>query len=121
MSVKNEAQIKAIREGLETIIQQLKDIEATWIQMPPEAKAEFELDPAKLGALPWRAYKEGHRSAWIFADIKGVEKLVELIKESKSGEVPIGEFKYRISHGQNRDFLSRNPIEKKQATLQKST
>jgi len=121
MSVKNEAQIKAIREGLETIVQQLKNIEETWAQMSSEAKAEFELDPTTLDALPWRPYKEGHRSAWIFADTKGVEKLVELIKESQSGEVPVGEFKYRVSHGQNRDFLSRNPIEKKQVTLQKST
>jgi len=116
MSAKNEAQIKAIREGLEGIVQQLKDIEATWIQMPPEVKAELELDPKTLDNLPWRAYDKGPGS-WIFGDTNGAEKLVELIKESAKGEVPIGEFKYKISHGRDRDFISRTPIEKRQAAL----
>lgn len=116
MSAKNEAQIKAIREGLEGIVQQLKDIEATWAQMPTEAKAEFELDPKTLDDLPWRSYDKGPGS-WIFGDTKGAEKLVELIKESANKEVPIGDFKYKISHGRDKDFLSRTPIEKRQASL----
>jgi len=65
-----------------------------------------------LDNLPWKPYKSGHRGAWIFADTKGAEKLVELIKESQTGKVPIGEFEYRLSHGEDRSFVSRNPIKK---------
>lgn len=35
----------------------------------------------------------------IFADTEGAEKLVELIKESHEGKVPIGDFQYKISKG----------------------
>lgn len=112
MSAKNEAIVNAIREGLRQILQRCDEIDKTWAQMPAEAHAEFELDPTKLGELPWRPYKEGHRAGWIFTDTNGAEKLVELIKESTNGKVPIGEFEYKLSGNENQ-FISRNPIETK--------
>ena len=116
VSAKNEAQIRAIREGLEGIVQQLKEIEKTWTEMPTEVRAEIEFDPKTLDDLPWTPYNKGPGS-WVFGDTKGAEKVVELVKESANKEVPIGDFKYKISHGRDKDFLSRIPIEKKQATL----
>lgn len=107
---KLEAQLTAIRDGLRTIVEKLSQIDKAYREMPQEAKAELELSPEQLEKLPWKPYREGHRAAWIFADTEGAEKLHELIKESETGKVPIGEFEYRLSKGDNRDFISRNPI-----------
>lgn len=113
LNAKNEAEIKAIREGLEGIVQRLKNIEKTYTEMPPEAKADFasELDPSELDKLPWRRYNKGPGS-WIFGDIEGAEKLSELIKESQTGRVPIGNYNYKMSQGRDKTFISRTPIGK---------
>jgi hypothetical protein len=104
------AEIDAIRDGLRAIVQKLDQIDKAHRETPAEAKAQLELSPQQLEKLPWKPYREGHRAAWIFADTKGAEKLYELIKESQTGKVPIGEFEYKISKGKDREFISRNPI-----------
>jgi len=107
---KLEAQINTIRDGLSEILKRLDKIERVYEELPAKVKAEVELNPEDLDALPWRLYKEGHRSGWVFSDQEGAEKLLELIKESKE-DIHIGNFKYHLSHGDNRSFISRNPVE----------
>jgi len=106
---KLNAQIQAICEALKGLVSRLDEIERSFKEMPPDVKAKEALDPEELERLPWRAYREGHRSGWIFADTKGAEQLREILKEAKR-PIRVGEFSYRLSKGQNREFISRNPI-----------
>lgn len=104
----NEVLADAWIEAVEEYLKRAKKIRKAWGELPTEVKTEIELTPKKLEKLPWRPYREGHKAGWIFADIKGAENLLETLKASKKGRVTIGEYEYRISHGENRDFISRN-------------
>jgi len=116
---KLNAEIQAIREALKTLVSRLEEIERSFKEMPIEAKVQLSIDPENLEKLPWRPYREGHRASWIFADTKGAEQLRELLEESKK-PLRIGDFSYRLSHGETRAFISRRPIkEKKQNSAQK--
>lgn len=109
-SEKLQAQITVIKTGLKAIADELDKIDATYKQLPTEAKAEMELSPQQLDKLPFKPYKEGSKAGWIFADIEGAEKLYALIKESQTGKVPLHGFEYSISKGETREFISRKPI-----------
>lgn len=77
-------------------------------RLQEKQKPAIELDPTELGKLPWQAYKKGNGS-WIFSNTRGAEKLAQLIKESATGKIPIGEAEYRFS-GAEHKFISRTPI-----------
>ena len=69
---------------------------------------ETGLDPAKLDALPWRQYASGEGS-WIFADVDGAQGLWNALKQRPQfGRVELAGWIYRLSHGESRDFISKN-------------
>jgi len=68
----------------------------------------LDFNPATLDNLPWRPGK--YDSSWIFADTQGAEKLRALIRESPNNEVPIGNCKYKISRGRDKEFINRTAL-----------
>jgi len=74
-----------------------------------QAKVAPNVQLPNLDSLPWRKYAKGPGS-WIFADMRGAEKLYDLIKESQANEVPIDSFKYKISRGRDKEFITRTPV-----------
>ena len=78
-----KAEVRAIHESLKALVQRLDEIERSFNEMPVDVKAQVFLDPKELEKLPWKPYREGHRSAWIFANAKGAEQLREILKEAK--------------------------------------
>jgi len=115
-SIEAEVPESYTRESIEEIRLDLEKIVDTWLSEAPPPKSI--VDPAKLNALPWKPYKEGHRAAWIFADTKGAEQLAEMIRHSEEGKVEIAEFTYRFSGPKENPtmFISRNPTETKEAS-----
>jgi len=77
-----------------------------WLAASANKSALAELNPAELDKLPWKEYKPGHRNAWIFANTKGAENLLEAIKSAQNGKVEVGGFAYRLS-GKELQFISR--------------
>jgi hypothetical protein len=71
-----------------------------------------KLNPAKLDTLPWKPYQEGHRAAWIFAETKGAEPLVQAIRRSETGKIEVGGFSYKLSGPEENPnlFISRTPV-----------
>jgi len=109
MSQLLKAKIDTIEEGLRTLAERLREIEKAYQQMPQEAKVELELDPKEIGSLPWKLYREGHRSGWIFANQSRAERLAEAIRSSQNGRVKVGDFEYQFSGDQHK-FISRRPL-----------
>lgn len=105
------AEIDAIKQGLEGILAKLSEIEKAYQQLPTQAKAEMALSKELLNKLPFKPYKEGSKAGWIFADISEAKQLYDLIKESKTGKVPLHGFEYSISKGETREFIGRRPID----------
>jgi hypothetical protein len=89
---------KARKAALQTV--------ETWFSESISKSPLAELNPSELDKLPWKEYKSGHRNAWIFANTKGAEKLLEAIKSAPNGKVEIGGFAYRLS-GKDLQFISR--------------
>ena len=66
-----------------------------------------ELDPAYLDTLGWTPFASG-AGAWIFRDTPGAKALsAELAKTSP---LTIGHYKYRLTRGQDREFVNRFPV-----------
>jgi len=110
------AEVQAIKEALKGLVSRLEEIERSFQEMPTETKAELSINPEDLEKLPWHPYREGHRAAWIFANTEGAEELKKLLEESKK-PLRIGDFSYKISHGETRDFISRRPLTEKKDGL----
>ena len=71
------------------------------INASPEKKAGL----GDLAHLPWQLYKDG-KGSWIFANTKGAENLLKALQEA-GGKITINGINYRLTHGQDRDFISR--------------
>jgi len=113
---KLNAELQAIKQSLKALVQRLDEIERSFREMPTETKAELSINPEDLEKLPWHPYREGHRAGWIFSDTEGAEELKKLLEESKK-PLRIGNFSYKISHGETRDFISRRPLAEKKDDL----
>lgn len=76
------------------------------------------LDPKILEVLPWRNFRkkdvpaEKDMAGWLFADVEGIEKLVEAIEASENGCVRLAGFEYFLS-GKNGKFVKRRPLRKR--------
>jgi len=78
------------------------------------AKAETLPGSESLQDLPWKSYKtkEGAKeseAAWIFANTKGAEPLLAVLKTKDKAQ--IGDSEYKFS-GKDHQFISRNPVKK---------
>lgn len=109
MSELLKAKVDALVEALQDALERISEIERTYREMPEEAKAELEVDPKEIENLPWRPYREGHRSGWIFSNQSGAERLAEAIRSSHNGRIEIRGFEYRFSGDQDK-FISRRPV-----------
>ena len=104
-----KAEVRAIHESLKALVQRLDEIEKSFNEMPVDVRAQVVLDPKELEKLPWKPYREGHRSGWIFVDLEGAKQLREILEQAKK-PIRVGGFTYRLSKGSTRDFISRNPV-----------
>ena len=66
-----------------------------------------ELDAEYLDELGWKAFKTGG-GEWIGRDTKGAKALADAIVKV-GGSIVIGSFRYRISKGEDREFINRYP------------
>jgi len=94
-----------IDELLEKRKAQIKGKQVQHVEQPKPTPQQFSLDADFLDLLPWRLYREGHRSSWIFSNTRGAELLVKAIEEK--GTVTIDQFDYRFSG--DKKFIARNP------------
>jgi hypothetical protein len=86
----------------------------------PEPTRMPSLDPDELAKLPWQHYQDKKPAApveagWIFANTKGAEVLVQLLRDQGGKEIPvtIGEVIFLISFsGPENKFISRTPQKK---------
>jgi len=98
------AVIGKVRETLQNALKEIDALEKHYQEQP----AEVKLDSAKLDSLPWKPYSSG-TGAWIFADTKGAEELWAALRQRPTyGRIELEGWTYRLSHGENRDFISRN-------------
>ena len=98
-----KAKVIAIEEGLKALTERLKEINAAYEEMPPEAKAQLSIDPKNLDQLPWTSFKNNN-GAWTFSD-KAPDLKSTLME---CGSVEIGTFRYKLSGDENK-FLVRFP------------
>jgi len=66
-----------------------------------------ELDPAYLDTLGWTSFASGV-GAWISRNTPGAKALSNEL--SRTETLTIGHYKYRISKGQDREFINRFPV-----------
>ena len=70
-----------------------------------------ELDPGYLDGLPWKSFQTGG-GAWIFRDTPGAKALSEEIAK-QGGQITIGNYRYKITQGRDREFINRFEVGKK--------
>jgi len=70
-----------------------------------------ELDPAYLERLPWTPFDKGG-GAWIFRDTPGAKALSEELAK-QGGVLTIGNYRYKITQGRDREFINRFQVGKK--------
>lgn len=111
MNEKVDAQIRAIKNGLFTIFEELEKIDKTYNELPSEVRAELEigLTAEALDKLPWNPFNNSFRPGeWIYSDMKGAEALLKAVHNRP--EIIIGAFSYHFSRGRDgRTYIVRNP------------
>jgi len=70
-----------------------------------------ELDPTYLERLPWMPFQAGGGS-WIFRDTPGAKALSEELAK-QSGQITIGNYRYKVTQGRDREFINRFEVGKK--------
>jgi len=70
-----------------------------------------ELDPTYLDRLPWAPFQFGGGS-WIFRDTPGAKALSEELGK-QGGPITIGNYRYKITQGRDREFINRIEAGKK--------
>jgi len=70
-----------------------------------------ELDPTYLDHLPWSPFHFGGGS-WIFRDTPGAKALSEELAKL-GGSLTIGNYRYKITQGRDREFINRIEAGKK--------
>jgi len=70
-----------------------------------------ELDPIYLDHLPWRPFQSGGGS-WIIRDTPGAKALSEELAKQGS-PITIGNYRYKITQGRDREFINRIEVGKK--------
>jgi len=70
-----------------------------------------ELDPTYLDRLPWSPFQFGGGS-WIFRDTPGAKALSEELAK-QGGVLTIGNYRYKITQGRDREFINRIEAGKK--------
>ena len=101
MSELLEAKINVLIEALQGALDRIREIEAAYKEMPPDAR----LDPQALDSLPWEPFKN-RAGQWCFSD-KAPDLKRALLECGSS--VEIGGYKYRLSGDENR-FIQRFPM-----------
>lgn len=76
---------------------------------PVPSEPTPELDPDYLDQFGWKSFKSGN-GAWITLDTKGAKALADAIVKA-GGSIVIGSFRYKISRGEDRDFINRYPVQ----------
>jgi hypothetical protein len=108
--IEEESALELAKGSLESLLD-------TWLKgetiTPQEKQAvstsPLKLDMNKINALPWKAYKQGHRAGWIFADLPEAKELLEATKTQPNERLSLGDFDFKITHGTDRDFIARYP------------
>jgi hypothetical protein len=95
--------LNAVEAGIAAAKQRIKERKGVTEGQKPA------LDSSKLEALPWKPYKPGHRAGWIFADLPEAKELLNAIKTQPNDKLSLGEFDFKVTHGTDRDFISRYP------------
>jgi len=67
-----------------------------------------ELSPTYLDGLPWKTETWGQ---WIFRDTAGAKALSEEL-EKHGDQITIGNYRYQISKGRDREFINRFEVKK---------
>jgi hypothetical protein len=67
--------------------------------------------------LPWKNFKEGEEGAWIYADQKGAEQLVNRLKNANGNIIFSGGYRYSLSRDGR--FVRRHPIKSKEEGVSK--
>jgi len=109
VTIQDEHDIELAKGSIEGLID-------GWLTAAPQEKepqssqiSSLKLDMAKINALPWKPYKEGHTAGWVFADLPEAKELLEATKTQPNEKVSLGDFDFKITHGTDRDFISRYP------------
>lgn len=75
---------------------------------PDSSEATPELDPTYLDGLGWKPFASGG-GEWIVLDAKGAKALGDAVVKA-GGSIVIGNFRYKLSKGYDRDFVNRFPV-----------
>ena len=90
--------IQLRRNELELLKNLLQDLEIT--------ENEEDRWSRQLKQLNWKPYNQGS-GEWCFADTAPIDFLARLREE---GSLIIDGYRYRLSQGRDREFLSRRPV-----------